>query len=476
MSDILDNLSITTGGTYDVIEESLIVAQPPAAKKAKKTSEAKMKYTESNCPFDLGLLVAKDIERVKTEIYIPQPGDDLPVGVGCEVSVAKSITWDGVEYELDLFKATLLRSIAYRIKATIARSASKLKCRIAIAEQCQINNHHKLTGIHPEIVEMQNRNTVLRVVNVVFSDAFYPRLVQINDKKDRSDMETKNMVSNFWSDAVIFYNKSGEKTLGESINFGNLIRDSAEEDNDPLEGESDPNELMKRSLVTLDRSEALKLRLEKLKPDLKAAHRLTAESFRKKIFLLMKLRRHMNKDMSSSGTGSDDPDEYVQNAMRVVKNGGSLNRDAIVYFFCRTEEKGGELDSVFQVEMNDTIKGSSEYIGEDHRKTQARESSVEKKQKQNAFAAMIEVSKVLLLDHEHNKTVHNDNKMDTDRLLALEEKKAVATERMLELEAAKEAANTLASERKFALDVAIALGDQDAIRKLLKKFLPAGED
>ncbi len=459
------------GTGTDNDEESVAIVQPPPAKRAKAataaarakeatatgTAESKV-YSPADIPFDVGMLVAHDIERIRTEMYVPKDGDGLNMATNCEVSMAQSIMWNGAEFELNRFNAIMLRTITRNLKGNIKNNASKMRCRIALANAFTKNSHLKLAGIHPELAEKQARNTVLRVVNVVFSAKFYDRLTQIHDSKGRPDMETKNMFAHFWTDAVEWYNKCGEENLGED-----LAREltSSVHSNEPSEEVLAANLAdEKLNLVSLGFCEGLKVRFEKERPNLKIAHRLTAESFRKKIYLLMKLRKNMVFNMTKSGSGSDDPEDFVQTAVAVVTNGGSLHKDAVLYFFCRSEEKKGELDAVFESDMPDTIKGSSENMGVSFQTDRARENSADKKLKRNANVAMVDVSLVMLRDHEENVAMRLDFNRANERLFALEEEK-------IALQKAKEEAKAAAGDRMFQLEAAKALNDTATIRKIL---------
>ena len=158
-------------------------------------------------------------------------------------------------------------------------------------------------------------------------------------------MEKKQMFTNFWPDATEFYNKDGEKALGQVVPLDIAPRGNSIEEEDPVDVAISSVEKEKLALVNLSHSPKLKLRLEKEQVDLRYASRIGVESFKKKVMLLLKLRKKMVTDMTASGNGSSEPDDFVQSAMAFVPHGGSVNRDAILYFFCQCEDKKGEIDT-----------------------------------------------------------------------------------------------------------------------------------
>ena len=77
--------------------------------------------------------------------------------------------------------------------------------------------------------------------------------------------------------------------------------------------------------------------------------------------------------------------------MAFVPNGGSLNKDVILYFYCQCEDKKGEIDTAFDTEMDENTRGSSENIGSNYQDGLTRNASNEKKQRSEAYDSMADI-------------------------------------------------------------------------------------
>lgn len=178
-------------------------------------------------------------------------------------------------------------------------------------------------------------------------------------------------------------------------------------------------EAKKLLLVSLHHSPGLSERLAPGTIDLKIAERLNVDSFRKKFYLLMKLRKKMINFMTVSGNGSNDPSDFVLGALSHVPNGASIHKDAILYFYCRCEEKKGDVDKAFQTEMDAALKGSSVDIGPSFVLERSKASINKKQGRADAYAAMHEVVGLLTKEHEVSQGLRLDLKKSSASMLAL---------------------------------------------------------
>ena len=74
-----------------------------------------------------------------------------------------------------------LRQFCRRLGLRHTASSNKHACRKAIAQAILFESGLKEHGLHPRNTEIRARNTLLRLINVIFGSCFIDRLLAIND-------------------------------------------------------------------------------------------------------------------------------------------------------------------------------------------------------------------------------------------------------------------------------------------------------
>jgi hypothetical protein len=90
-----------------------------------------------------------------------------------------------------------LRRFCRQIGVRHTAACNKDACRRAIAMLIEYDDGLTQSGLHPQKKEALARNTLLRLINVVFSPCFIDRFLSLNDAKNRWDHETRKLVNNF---------------------------------------------------------------------------------------------------------------------------------------------------------------------------------------------------------------------------------------------------------------------------------------
>ena len=166
----------------------------------------------------------------------------------------------------------------------------------------------KKNGLHPRSTEAWARNTLLRLVNVIFSSCFIDRFLSLNDAKSRMDHETGQLCKNFWEDAAECHNDFDDINNSELL----IINNNNDDDFDAL---------MKREVILVN---------------LEDADNMTAETLCKKVMTMIKVRRAIKQNMQVSGTHSNrvlDFLDVVDVAINKTKGARMLNRLGVYYFY-----------------------------------------------------------------------------------------------------------------------------------------------
>jgi hypothetical protein len=164
-------------------------------------SEAKSKRTMKPLPPELENFPPEKINEIHCAVEVYKQGSET-----LEKSLAQyvdiSITTDGVisTRRVDLHKdlnLCQLRRFCKRLGIKQTGSSTKHGCRRAIAHHKDYHIELSKHGLHPQTTETLTRNTLMRMVNVVFNSHFIDRFIRLNDLKRRVDHETGQMVKDF---------------------------------------------------------------------------------------------------------------------------------------------------------------------------------------------------------------------------------------------------------------------------------------
>jgi len=196
------------------------------------------------------------------------------------------------------------------------------------------------------------------------------------------------------------------------------------------------------------------LKMEVIPIDLEDVDNMTADTLRKKVMTMIKIRRLIKQNMQVSGTHSSRLLDYLDIAINNTKGGRMLNRIGVYYFYLRAEEYSDMIDAVFQPFLSDGMKGStvpgmlnltSESSLTDSSDSRTSTSLQSKKERRNE-------SKLSSMDDSVNE------EMNKAISAISQESKAIAEE--------MKRSNDL-EEVKLKIEIAKALGDADMLRKLL---------
>ena len=145
------------------------------------------------------------------------------------------------------------------------------------------------------------------------------------------DHETGQLCKNFWEDAAECHNDFDDINNSELL----IINNNNDDDFDAL---------MKREVILVD---------------LEDADNMTAETLRKKVMTMIKVRQAIKQNMQVSGTHSNRVLDFLDVAINKTKGARMLNRLGVYYFYIRAEEYSDLIDAAFQPFLCDSIKGST---------------------------------------------------------------------------------------------------------------------
>jgi hypothetical protein len=308
---------------------------------------------------------------------------------------------EGEFFELDKLTLDHLRLICRTVGVPYVNKCIKFQCRKALSILARHQDQREKDGAILSTVSERTSVNIIRLCNVIFSHHFYDDLLAINDIKTRSDHETGGMPSDFWSD------------VAETMNG------AEEDDNSPYTvvlNEDDPHydEVMELDLSDYDF--------------------MTTSVIKKKFNHLMKMKRILDKNMTTSGEHNNEPYNFVDVAIQ--KAGGSGLTKIACYYFIALCKANPEVNVRFTDTMEEGLMGSTEDnltpSGSDSG-TQIRDSGVDPMiaaNKKRAYAAMVDMS-------VNGATIANEmretNRIALESHLELKKKNSIALESQLAL-------------------------------------------
>jgi hypothetical protein len=221
---------------------------------------------------------------------------------------------DGKEviFDLKLLNVDQLRQHCRNVGVTNCGNSTKFQCRVLIATYFSYKKSLSDQGLSHQTQEKRTTSTILRAVNVVFSDDFIVDFLAINDRKSRVDHETGTTHKDFNICASDAHNASDDISVDSS--------DSENADN------SDYSLLVyppgDKYLSDLEKEEGINLRL---------VDHFMAETFRKKIMDMFSIRKLIKSNMGVSGQHNGNAWDFIQRAMTVTCVKG-VTHLAVYYF------------------------------------------------------------------------------------------------------------------------------------------------
>jgi hypothetical protein len=294
----------------------------------------------------------KDI-NITEETVSKDYGDDLVIGE--KVFVASSATINGnTPFYLDGLTLQQLRHLARIFYVPHAHNLNKFMCRYNIAaavmrrkvlDDTNVNKSHeaKNSGPTSNTSSSKRYNTIMRMINVLFSVDFLPQFLESNKNKSRYDFEigVGGDMSRFWK------NVSDELSNNIDVNDSDL-----ESCNDPYnesiiennEGKENIEKIF--SMTDINLGDYLKETPEVL------------SSWAKD---LVRVRAKIISNMTTSGTHENDLFQFVDRALLSLKKKHLLGFFP-TYYFCLRANSCPDFDSRFSPLMSDEFKIDSSQL------------------------------------------------------------------------------------------------------------------
>ena len=172
-------------------------SDPPAPKRKVKDFPPELAWVTDQDRKDFLLVMEVDTNK-KSKHF----GHDQLVAQSVKVTI------NDVERVVDLNSLVVdhLRRLCKNLGMTHTGSHSKFEIRKSIATYFQGMENLEQSGITPTTVASRRTSTILRLINVIFSEQFIEDLLKVNDAKSRQDHETFNTHKDFWIRATIAHN------------------------------------------------------------------------------------------------------------------------------------------------------------------------------------------------------------------------------------------------------------------------------
>jgi hypothetical protein len=327
---------------------------PPSSSKKKRNSTLPVEL-ESFTKDDLNCILIRE-ETLEGGYSIVKKGEEHNVAYAVKLS-------DGEPYDITDRKLTLdmLRKLATNFGVTCASRMKKEEIRYTLAHHSNVAS--RVDAKNRKYVEHQKQrkfNTVVRLINTLFSDPFKDRLLSWNNARNRTEQEMGDgsKMQRLFEDAHSFMFPKEIAEMKEAI--------SDEEDNNSddihvVEPQKGPD-----VLGTID-DFSLHKDLDKEKYEAyKQAHpndpnnyNLTApQELGNWTRKLIRTRKSIQSAMSQSGQHSDDYMDFVEKGLRQA-NAKSAIGIFPAYYFCLKADMVPEFDAKFQPFMNENLKGDS---------------------------------------------------------------------------------------------------------------------
>jgi hypothetical protein len=201
-------------------------------------------------------------------------------------------------------------------------------------------------------------NTLVRLINTIFSEAFITDLLAWNDARNRKEHElgVGGKMQRFFVDvAEVMYAAGKEKNSGQdsgddssSISSSSTTNDESnclgKIDNFADDEDGDPEKI------------AMYIEIAELDPT--DFYVFPPKQLLEWTQLLIKARKQLRENMNLSGTHSNDQYDFVDHALKKTKLTKKLGRFPL-YYFCMKSKGAPDFDAKFQSSMNEALKGDS---------------------------------------------------------------------------------------------------------------------
>ena len=182
--------------------------QKPSARKRKvkvfPRSELACVTDEDRSKFGLAMEIDSN---VKSKTY----GTEFLVVQTIDVSVDND---KSVLFDLKCLIVDHLRRLCKNVGVINCGSFNKFECRKALATFLKYQDKLQEKGLSARSTAGRLTSTILRAVNVVFSDNFRDNFLCVNNRKSRRDHEVRNTHKLFWCQASVAFNTVVESPSG----------------------------------------------------------------------------------------------------------------------------------------------------------------------------------------------------------------------------------------------------------------------
>jgi hypothetical protein len=336
---------------------------PPSSQAVKKAVNkinnppAKKKYKRSTKPLPFNpqfLSFPKNYSciTIEDELILKEgAGPEFSIGESYEAAVSiRTLDKDNNSSNVYYLKEFTLDQIRDITKTMAIPNFSKLntfQSRHAIASlvlrtQALLKTPELAQLRPPDIATKLRYNTIVRMINVLFSEKYLPAYLASNDNKSREDIETGvgGTMNRFWTH------------LCEEMTNSTLQVDN----NDENRGvQVDPYKLIFAESID-NKSFLEKVEEADLDPsDFTATTGIVLSGWEKE---LRKVRQIVIENMTTSGTHESDIFKFIRVGLNAY-NKTKLLGIFPAYYFCLKAGSCTEFDSKFQPFMNDELKGES---------------------------------------------------------------------------------------------------------------------
>ena len=300
---------------------------------------AEMTSADSHC-----LIISEELDpHSKSKTY----GKSMRV-----VSRVKGIEQNDDDIVLDHLTTDQVCLFARNIGVPNLGSKNKFVCHLAMASHFEFQHQLSSFGLSPTARANQKTANVCRAVNVILSNQFIEELKKVNDRKSRADHKSRNTRKHFWIQAAMVYNNRQDDDVVDNRSTEHTAVVIPEDNKSTMEDEFATLTISYEDpvLADLDTNEEV---------DLAQFEQMETNAFQKKCLDLFKVRSIMKENMTKSRTHDSDPYNFIEVAMRGFTG---LTPISVFYFYKRCDEHP-DIDSVFQLFMNDDLKGNSITLG-----------------------------------------------------------------------------------------------------------------
>ena len=268
------------------------------------------------------------------------------------VSRVKGIGQNDDNIVLDHLTTDQVHLFARNIGVPNLGSKNKFVCHLAIVSHFKFQHQLSNFGLSPTTWANQTTANICRAVNVIFSKQFIEDLKKVNDRKSRADHESRNTQKHFWIRVVMVYNNRLDDDVMDDRSTEHTAV-AIPEDNESTTDYSFATLIVSYDdpvLANLDTNEEV---------DLAQFEQMEMNAFQKKCLDLFEVWSIMKENMTKSGTHDSDPYNFVEVAMRGFTGLTPIS----VFSFYKWCYEHPDIGLVFQLFMNDDLKGNSITLG-----------------------------------------------------------------------------------------------------------------